>query len=204
MSAAERESPVAAPHRPAALDRDPGQRRRLPPRGATAGAGQMELLAWVVGDRKVGGVPFEIAVPGTKDDVLESIAIALLGEEVAGEVPPLDIRVVRSVVTRELRPGPERRRRLGFPEMNSSGGRRRKRERSGAASSLPSRAERRANLLSPTLIPPPVAVPVAGGAMATAATNSSHRAVASSTAPAKPGPRWRRGGPPARCRSQGP
>jgi hypothetical protein len=46
-------------------------------------------------------IPFEIVVPGAKGDVLEPVAVALLGEEVPGEVPPLHIGVMRPVITRK-------------------------------------------------------------------------------------------------------
>src|SRR5262249_8286280 len=39
---------------------------------------------------------------GAKDDVLEAIPLTSLGEEMAGEVPPFDGRVVRSIVTRQF------------------------------------------------------------------------------------------------------
>src|SRR5215211_6660566 len=55
-----------------------------------------------------------------------------------------------------------------------------------------------------TQIPLPTVAPAAAGAMATAATSSSHPAVAWSTALAEPVPPWRRGTPPARCQSQVP
>jgi hypothetical protein len=54
-----------------------------------------------VGDGEVGHVPEQSAALGLEDDVLEAVAVARLGEQVAGVVPPLGRDVVRAVVAGE-------------------------------------------------------------------------------------------------------
>lgn len=98
----EHKLPVATPHRPAveieienvgvagdaALDRQSLVVLKAAPR--------------VVGDGDVGNVPFQGAAADAEDDVLEAIAIARVGEKMAGEIPPLDGAVVRTIIAREL------------------------------------------------------------------------------------------------------
>ena len=124
----QREPAIATPHRPSTqVEVENGGFTRNSG-GATQTLVVAETLARVVRDREMGDIPFQVAVPSAKDDVLESVAIALLREEMPGEVPPLHVGVMRSVITRKLNRDWRIGRDRSSLQLDARGGRRRERD----------------------------------------------------------------------------
>ena len=61
-----------------------------------------QTAARIVGDREMRGIPTDIATMALEDDVLETVPISAIGEQVTGVVPPLDPDIVRSIIARQL------------------------------------------------------------------------------------------------------